>query len=127
MSFFGIPRGRRKAASTIRVTIDNDNPTNNATMYVDSGAGTTVTFDTSSWLELIASVPQAVNYIELFDSTGFTARVGLGAASSEQDLFLDVPGGSGFVPVKIDPGERVSIRAMTTPPAGAEFVFNFYD
>lgn len=127
MSFFGIPRGRRKASATIRLTIDNDDLTDNATLYVDSDGGTTVTFATTDWLELIASLAQTVNYIEMFDSTGFTARVGIGASSAEEDLFLDVPGGPGFVPVKIDPGTRVSLRPMTTPPVGAEVVINFYD
>jgi hypothetical protein len=127
MSFFGIPRGRRKANATIRLTIDNANPSNNATLYTDSGVGTTVTFGTSGWLQLVASTSQAINYLELFDSTGFTARVGTGAAASEVDLFLDVPGGPGFVPVKIDPGTRISLRATTTPPVGAEFVLNLWD
>jgi hypothetical protein len=127
MSFFGVPRGRRKASPTIRVTIDNDDPTNNATLYVDSDAGTTVTFGTGGWLELVASLAQGVNYIEIFDSTGFTARLGTGAPASEVDLLLNVPGGNGLLPVKIDPGTRVAMRPMTTPPVGAEFTVNFFD
>lgn len=127
MSFFGIPRGRRKAAPTVRLTIDNANPTNNATLYVDSGAGTTVTFGTAAWLQLNASTPQAINYLDIFDSTGFTARFGTGAAASEVDLFLDTPGGNGLIPTKIDPGTRLSLRALTTPSAGSEIVITFYD
>lgn len=127
MSFFGVPRGRRKANATIRLTIDNNNPTNNATLYTDSAAGVTVTFATSAWLQLIASTPSAINFIDLFDSTGFTARLGTGAAASESDLFLDVPGGNGYIPVKIDPGTRVALRPLTTPVAGSEFVINFWD
>lgn len=127
MSFFGIPNGRRKANPTIRITIDNDNPTNNATMYSDSGVGTVVTFATSGWLELITSLSMAVNYVEIFDSTGFTGRLGTGAPTSEVDLLLDVPGGNGFIPVKIDAGTRVAIRPLTTSPVGAEIVINFYN
>ena len=127
MAFFGIPRGRRKAAPTIRITIDNINPSNNATLYSDSGVGTTVTFGTAAWLELAASLPQNVNYLEIFDSTGNTARLGLGAPASEADLLLDVPGGNGLIPVRIDAGSRVSLRAITTPAAGTEIVINFYD
>lgn len=127
MSFFGIPRGRRKAASTIRITIDNDNPTNNATLYLDSDSGTTVTLATSGWLELIASTTKAINYIQIFDSQGFTGRLALGAPASETDLILIEPGGPGFIPVKIDPGQRVSIRPLAASPVGAEIVINFYD
>lgn len=126
MAFFGLPNGRRKSISTVRLTIDNANPTNNATLYLDSGAGTTVTFATSAWLELFASTGQVVNFVEIFDSTGFTARIGTGAASSEVDLLLDIPGGGGFMPVRIDPGTRLSVRPLTTPPAGAELTINFY-
>lgn len=127
MSYFGLPRGRRKANATIRITIDNDNPTNNATLYSDSGAGTTVTYRTTGWLELVASLAQAVNFVELFDSAGFTARLATGAASSEVDLFLSYPGGNGHVPVKIDPGLRLAIRPTTNPAAGSEIVLNLYD
>lgn len=127
MSYFGIPRGRNKANATIRLTIDNDNPTNNATLYSNSGAGSTVTFATSAWLELVNSIANTVNFIEIFDSTGFTARLGTGGSGSEADLLLDVPGGNGHIPVLIQAGTRVSLRPLTTPPAGSEVVINFYD
>ena len=127
MSYFGIPRGRNKASPTIRLTIDNANPTNNATLYSDSGAGTTVTFATSAWLQLVASTSQTINFIEIFDSTGFTSRLGTGAASSEVDLLLDTPGGNGHIPVFVVAGTRLSMRPMTTPPVGSEVCINFWD
>jgi hypothetical protein len=127
MSYFGIPRGRNKAHSTIRLTIDNDSLTNNATLYTNSAAGVTVTFATSAWLELVSSLSQAVNFIEIFDSTGNTARLGTGAASSEVDLLLDTPGGNGHIPVYVAAGTRISLKPLTTPPAGAEVVINFWD
>jgi len=127
MAYFGIPRGRNKAHATVRLTIDNNNPTDNATLYSDSGAGTTVTFATSAWLQLAASISSTVNFIEIFDSTGFTARLGTGAASSEVDLLLDVPGGNGHIPVFVNAGTRVSMRPLVAPPAGSEVVINFYD
>jgi len=128
MSFFGIPRGRNKASPTIRLTIDNAGVTNNATLYVDSATpGTVVTFATSAWLEFVASTAQTINFIEIFDSTGFTARLGTGAAASEVDLLLDVPGGNGYIPVLIAAGTRVSMKPLTTPTVGAEVIINFYD
>jgi len=127
MAYFGIPRGRLKASPTIRLTIDNNNPTLNATLYTDSGAGVTVTFATSAWFQLVASTAQTINFIEIFDSTGYTARLGVGAAASEVDLLLDVPGGNGHIPVLIPAGTRLTLRPMTTPTAGAEVVINFYD
>lgn len=128
MAYFGIPRGRRKASATIRITINVDGGgSNNATMFSNSSSLGSVTFNNAGWLEIVNSLGQNVNFIEIFDSTGATARVGTGSASSEADLLLDVPGGNGFIPVRIDAGTRVSVRAITNPPAGSEFVINFYD
>lgn len=128
MAFFGIPRGRRKASATVRITVDTDGGgTGNATLYLDSTSVGAVTLNNSGWLEIVSSLANNVNYIEIFDSTGATARLGIGAASSEADLLLDVPGGNGFISVRIDAGSRLAIRAITNPPAGSEFVMNFYD
>lgn len=127
MAFFGFPRGRRKAASTIRITIDNENATDNATLYVDSDAGTTVTYEVGSWLELIASAPKVINNIEIFDSTGFVARLATGTSSTEEDLLLTMLGGNGFIPVRLDAGERLSIMPGEVPPEGSEIMINFYD
>jgi hypothetical protein len=127
MSFFGIPRGRNKAAATVRLVIINTNPTNNAQLYLDSASPTTVTYRNTGWLQLFSSLPNVVNALEIFDSTGFTARVATGAPSSEVDLLLNVPGGNGFIPVKIDAGERLAIRPVTNPDVGTEFVLNLYD
>lgn len=127
MSYMGIPRGRNKAAATVRLTIDNAGLTNNATLYLNSGAGSTVTYTTSAWLEIVASLAQNVNMIDIFDSTGYTARVGIGAASSEADLMLDYPGGNGQVFVRIAAGTRIALRPLTHPPANAEVVINFFD
>lgn len=128
MAFFGIPRGRRKASATVRITVDTDGGgAGNATLYLDSTSVGAVTLNTAGWLEVVNSLAQNVNFIEIFDSTGATARIGTGGSGSEADVLLDVPGGNGFIPVKIDAGTRVSIRAITNPPAGSEVVINFYD
>lgn len=128
MAYFGIPRGRRKASATIRIAVTADGGgAGNATMYSNSTSLGAVTLNNSGWLEVVNSLAQNVNFIEIFDSTGATARIGTGGSGSEADLLLDVPGGNGFIPVRIDAGTRVSIRAITNPPAGSEVVINFYD
>jgi hypothetical protein len=127
MSYMGIPRGRNKAAPTVRVVIINANPTNNASLYLNSATPTTVTFASSSWLELINSTPQVINFIELFDSTGNTARFGIGSGGAEADLFLDLPGGNGHIPVQIAAGSRLSLRPLVAPSVGAEISINFWD
>jgi hypothetical protein len=127
MSYFGIPRGRNKALSTVRLVINNANPTNNASLYLDSGSPTTVTFYPGTWLELFASTSTNVNMIEIFDSNGFTQRLGTGAAAAEVDLLLDFPGGNGNIPVRINSGTRVVLQPITNPVVGAEVDINWYD
>ena len=126
MSFFGIPRGRRKVAA-IWMTIDAAAGPNNATLYINDSAPTTVTYDTTGWLELVATSAQTINNIEIFDSTGFSARLAIGAASSEETQFFITLGGNGNIPVRIDAGNRIAIKPEVLPPLGAELMINFYD
>jgi hypothetical protein len=135
MSFFGLPRGRNKALSTIRIQLLNGGATNNANLYVDSAAPSVVTFYPGTWLELFASSGQTVNNVELFDSFGYTARIGTGAAASEVNLFQDLPGGNGFIPVLIAAGTRIVIQPIVTPVFDStvaandqpEVAINWYD
>jgi len=135
MSFFGLPRGRNKALSTIRIQLLNGSVTNNANLYVDSAAPSVVTYYPGTFLQLFASSAQTVNYVEIFDSFGYTARLALGAAASEVDLLLDLPGGNGYIPVLIAAGQRITITPIVAPTYDSgvaasdqpEFTVNFYD
>jgi hypothetical protein len=87
-----------------------------AKSYVGSArndyTGTNVT--TGAWVELIASLGSAVRGIMLFDSSGQTLELGVGAAASEARVLLIPPGGlNGFIPLKIASGARVSVRAVS--------------
>lgn len=108
MGFAGNMRGRVKAASTVRIVYDG-NATNNASMSKDLGVATVATMNTSTYLEIFSSLTNNVNYIEIFDSSGYTIVLATGAAGVEVPLMLITPGGNGFVPVHIDAGTRVVI------------------
>lgn len=149
MAFFGLPRGRVKALSTVRLVLLNGNTTNNATLYYDSGfgngqsggTGQTVTYYPTTWLPLFATggsgtattVTTTVNNIEIFDSFGTTARLGTGASGSQVDFLLDLPGGNGFLPARVVSGGQLWIRpiaAFVFDPTAAsqpEVSINFYD
>lgn len=148
MSFFGFPRGRNKALNTVTIVLLNGNTTNNATIYYDSGfgngqsggVGTVVTYYPGTWLPIYAtggsgtatSTASVANNVEVFDSYGFTSRVGTGAPASQVDLFQDYPGGNGFIPVLIQAGTQLWVQPKTAPVfvSGAtppESTFNFYD
>lgn len=124
MSFTGLPRGRRKVLSNIRIV---HNGSGNSSLIVDGGTPTSVTYNTSAWLQLFSSTATHANFIEIFDSTGEIARLATGAASSEVQLLEISPGGNGHIPVRIDAGTRLTIRPTATPPSGSVTIINFYD
>lgn len=124
MSFTGLSRGRRKVLSNIRIV---HNGSGNSSLIVDGTSSTSVTYDSSTWLQLFSSTAANVNFIEIFDSTGEVARLATGATSSEVQLLEISPGGNGHIPVRIDAGTRLTIRPTTTPPSGSVTIINFYD
>jgi hypothetical protein len=149
MSFFGFPRGRNKALNTVRLVLLNGNTTSNAILYYDSGygngqsggTGTVVTWYPGTFLPIYAtggtgtatSTASVVNYLEIFDSTGFTSRWATGASGSQVDLLLDLPGGNGGVPKFIAAGTLLWVQPVTAAvfvsgaSAQAEMSINFYD
>jgi hypothetical protein len=124
MSFTGLPRGRRKVLSNIRIV---HNGGGNSSLIVDGGSPSSITYDTSAWLQLFSSTSTNVNFIEIFDSTGEIARLATGAVSSEVQLLEISPGGNGHIPVRIDAGTRLVIRPTVTPTNGSVTIINFYD
>lgn len=126
MSYFGIPRGRRKAFSQVRLVTDSGGIT---TRYRDGVSEGVVTYSTAGYTELVSAAQntQNVNQIEIFDSSGNTALLSTGAAASEVVLLQVTPGGNGAIAVRVDGGTRLTIKPLVTPPINTEFTVNFYD
>ena len=87
-------------------------------------SGTPVT--TGAWVQLIASTSATSTEMEIFDSSGQTLELGLGAAASEVHLIYLTPGGNGHVPVAIPSGSRVSVRAVSANATVGELDFQLY-
>jgi hypothetical protein len=130
MSYFGEYRGRRKALASIRLL---PNGAGMATLYKDGvmqGLANSVSYTTGAWTQLFTAAQgiATVNMIELFDSTGNSAQLGLGESGSEVDLILIVPGGNGDIAIRIDSGIRIAIKPNDyVPTLGSEVLINFYD
>ena len=126
MSFFGFPRGRRKAFSQVRLVT---NGSGNTTRYRDGASEGVVTYATSGWTELVSAAQntQNVNQIEIFDSSGNTSLLGTGTSGAEVILIQVTPGGNGIIALRIDSGTRIAIKPITTIPINTEFTVNFYD
>jgi hypothetical protein len=83
--------------------------------------------NTTSWTQLIASTPQAISEVEIFDSSGQTMELGIGPPSSETRILYISPGGNGRVPLIIPAGSRISIRAVSGNATVGENLINFYN
>lgn len=82
---------------------------------------------TGAWVELLSSVGASeIKEIEIFDSSGETLELGLGAAGSEISQIYVFPGGNGKIPMQIAAGTRLSIRAVSATANSGEIVINLY-
>lgn len=125
MTSTGIIRGRRKSLACVRA---KHLGTGNCQLYKDGVLQGTFACNTTTWLELFASAPEKTNYIEIFDSTGEVMVLGLGASGSETFYLQILPGGNEHIPVRIDPGSRISLKAFdVVPEIETETTINFYD
>jgi hypothetical protein len=82
--------------------------------------------NTTNWQQLIASTSGAIRRVEIFDSSGQTLELGVGAPGSEVRQILIFPGGNGVVPLTIASGARVSVRAVSATANEGEISINFY-
>ncbi len=73
----------------------------------------TTPVSTSAYVELIASLASSVSQVFIFDSSGRTLVIAVGAAGLEVDKLYVVPGGNGLVPIGIASGSRISIKAVS--------------
>lgn len=75
-----------------------------------SGANVT----TGAWTELVAATGDTINELHIFDSSGQTLELGVGAAASEARRFLIPPGGFGApISLQIASGSRIAVRAVS--------------
>lgn len=93
------------------ITIDPTEFAYSNSIYFDY-SGTPV--NTTTWQQLFASLADEVVELHIFDSSGQTMEIGIGAPASEARRFLICPGGpSGPVRLTLAAGSRVSIRGVS--------------
>jgi hypothetical protein len=82
---------------------------------------------TGAWVQLLASIgATAIKEIEIFDSSGETLELGVGAAGSEVSNSYIVPGGNGRIPMQIAALSRLSVKAVSATANSGELVINLY-
>lgn len=111
--------GQKTMANSFAVVLASDQgniPTSPAGYsYADSATKESGTITNGAWVQLIASTAAAAKGLTIFDSSGYGIEIGTGAAASESRKLIVPPGGhSGFIPLAIPAGTRVSARAIST-------------
>jgi hypothetical protein len=81
---------------------------------------------TSAYTQVVASTAVVIREVEIFDSSGQSLVLAVGAAASEVDQIYIFPGGNGRIPLSIAGGSRVSIKAVSGSATSGESLINFY-
>jgi hypothetical protein len=71
-------------------------------------------------------MPAGTTAIEIFDSSGQTMTLAIGASGVETNLINIFPGGNGRIPLTIPAGARVAIKAVSATASVGELDINFY-
>ncbi len=79
---------------------------------------------TSAYTQIAASTSAAINKIQIFDSSGQTMVIAVGAAASEVDQFYVFPGGV-ELELNIPASSRISIKAVSANATVGEISINF--
>lgn len=129
----GIPAalGQTTSAASMPVVIASDQSAVKVTQGLQQRTFirndySSVNVTTAAYVQLIASTAAAYTEIEIFDSSGQTLKLAIGAAASEVDQVLVFPGGNGRIPFVIASGARLSIRAVSATASTGEISINFY-
>lgn len=81
---------------------------------------------TAAYSELVASLSSNVEVLEIYNSTGQTLVLAIGASGSEDEQFYIMPGGNGLIGVLLDQGSRISVTAESANATSGELTINFY-
>jgi hypothetical protein len=87
-------------------------------------ASTSVT--TGAYVQLIGSTSAEIKKLQIFDSSGETLKLAVGAAASEVDQIYIFPGGNGDVELSIAAGSRISVRAVSANATSGELIINCF-
>lgn len=79
---------------------------------------------TAAYTQLVASTSAEINVLDIFDSSGETLVLAVGAAASEVNQIYIFPGGNGRIELLIPAGSRISVKAISANTASGELLIN---
>ena len=81
---------------------------------------------TAAYVQLVASTSADINKLQVFDSSGETLVIAVGAAAAEVNQFYIFPGGNGEVELYIPSGSRISVKAISANATAGELTINTF-
>lgn len=81
---------------------------------------------TAAYVQLVASLTNDCQEIEIFDSSGQALYLATGGSGSEVNQIIITPGGNGRVKLRIAAGTRISAKAITATANSGSLYINFY-
>ena len=81
---------------------------------------------TSAYTQVIAATSADITELEIFDSSGQTLVLAIGAAGFETAKINIFPGGNGRIPLYIATGSRIAIKALSANATAGEININLY-
>ena len=95
----------------------------NAPVYNDY---TSTNITTGAYVQLVASTTNTINNIHIFDSSGQTMILAVGAPGSEVNQVYVQPGGDTFT-LRIPAGSRISYKALTANATAGYLIMSFLE
>lgn len=113
-----VANGAGTATGAVRVTLASDSPrptasTGRSMVELVRNDYTSTSVTTGAYVELVASTSAIINQLDIFDSSGQTLVLAIGAAAFEVDTYYISPGGNGKIDLAIPSGSRVSVKAVS--------------
>ena len=122
--------GQKNSAASIPVVMASDqiqqSPKGRSSVLIYRNDYTGNGVGTAAYNQVVASTSALINELEIFDSSGQTMVLAVGAAGSENNVAYIFPGGNGRIPLSIPAGSRVSIKAVSAIANVGEIDINFY-
>jgi len=79
-----------------------------------------------TWAQIEDALPDNAEAVEIYDSSGSTLELGVGPSSAEVGILYIPPTGNGRIPLTLNKGMRLAIRAVDAAATTGDFIINFY-
>lgn len=112
-------------SGNVNVAVVSTASASRSTVSLVRNVYSTTNVTTAAYVQLIASTADTINQIFIFDSSGQTLVLAVGAAASEVDKYQIVPGGNGLVNLTIPASSRVSVKALSATASSGELDLTF--